>query len=126
MLNPIYNLPSLDFVGGESKQLVFELSRPSGGPFNADGCTVELSIIGYTNKIGEPIVVVDGSLSLDESGYYSCVIANIPAQETVDLFGKYVYQLSIKDSYGLVDIPGQGFMNITRNIHRNFVTGITN
>ena len=43
--------------------------------------------------------------------------------DTVNLFGKFVYQITIKDADGSVDIPSQGIINIVNNIDKDFTTG---
>lgn len=41
--------------------------------------------------------------------------------ETVDLSGKYIYQIIIRDIDGDVEIPKQGILYITNNINKNFI-----
>lgn len=50
----------------------------------------------------------------------SQLFVSITPEDTVDLWGKYIYQISIKDANGVVEIPNQGILYITNNIHKDF------
>jgi len=41
--------------------------------------------------------------------------------DTVDLCGKYIYQITIKDINGNIEIPKQGILFITNNINKSFI-----
>ena len=41
--------------------------------------------------------------------------------ESVNLFGKYIYQITIQDRDGEVEIPSQGIMYITNNIDKGII-----
>lgn len=122
MINPVYNLPQLRFVGGETQSFLFNLRTPGGSTFNAVGCSAAIALINYTNKTGLPVLVKSMSLREDEEGYYSSAYVELSPSETVNLQGRYIYQISIRDSAGETEIPGQGLMDITRNIHPGFIT----
>ena len=47
-----------------------------------------------------------------------CVV--LQPEDTVDLVGKFIYQISIKDSSGEIEIPDQGIIRISNNINKNF------
>lgn len=122
MINPIYNLPQLDFIGGESQTFLFNLLTATGNTFDANGCTVEFSIVNYANKNGIPILIKPAVIQLGQDGVPNIAEVNLLSGDTVFLFGRYIYQLSIKDTYDETEVPGQGILNITRNIHQSFVT----
>ncbi len=126
MINPIYNLPEINFVGGESQTLTFNLYSKQGAPFNISKCTLGFAIISYINKNGAPVLIKqtpDIELRNNDDGIPHIAIVNLLPEETVNFQGRYVYQLTVIDPYGETEIPGQGIMNITRNIHQNFITG---
>ncbi len=124
--NP-YTLPTLDFVGGSTQDFLFHARFfANHHPFNLSACTASFDIINYVNREGTPLVskemqIVDGDE--DEGGE---VIPNVlsvtltPA-DTVNLSGKYIYQITIKDVSGIVEIPNQGIIMITNNINKAFV-----
>jgi len=41
--------------------------------------------------------------------------------ETVELFGKYIYQIIIRDIDGDVEVPKQGILYVTNNINKDFI-----
>ena len=41
-------------------------------------------------------------------------------EETVDLFGKFIYQITIQDISGEIEIPDQGILRIANNINKVF------
>lgn len=125
MINPIYNLPEINFIGGESQTLIFNLYTKEGTPFDANGCTLGFAIINYVNKNGVPILVKqtpDIEIKIGESGIPNIAIVNLLPEDTVYFQGRYVYQITVYDSYGETEIPGQGIINIIRNIHQSFIT----
>ena len=63
-------------------------------------------------------------LFADENGLADIVDVTIPSNITADLYGKYVYQITIVDVSGRVEIPNQGIMNITKNINKMFISTI--
>ena len=122
MVSPIYNLPTLDFVAGEAQSFRFHLLTSTGNPYDANACDVAFAIINYTNKTGTPLIVKDVSISIGESGIPNVASVELLPDDTIHFYGRYVYQLSIRDAYGETEIPGHGIMNITKNIHQSFIT----
>lgn len=126
MINPIYNLPEINFVAGETQELVFHLYTKGGQPYDANACTLGFAIINYSNKNGIPILVKKSpeiKIYLGKEGVPNIAIVDLLDSDTVKFSGRYVYQISVTDSYGDTEIPGQGIINIVRNIHQNFITG---
>ena len=121
MQTNIYTLPEINFVGGETQKLRFNLVNEGGNPFNADGATIDFSICSYSNKIGEPILSYTPTLLSDEHGVLSIILVTIPKEDTAKLAGKFIYQITIIDLRGDSEVPNQGIMNITRNINQDFV-----
>ena len=121
MQSQIYSLPEIHFVGGKTQKLRFHLFNDAGAAVQADNVSADFSICEYSNKNGEPILSYTPTLAPDESGITSILSVDIPSEDTATLFGKYVYQIIVVDSRGTVEIPNQGFMYITRNIHQNYL-----
>ncbi len=116
-----YLLPTIDFVGGETQNLAFHVYfHTKERPFSLTGCTCNFSIVSFRNKMGAPILtkvmtpvfggVVDNVLTVE-----------LTSKETVELYGKYIYQICIRDIDGEVEIPKQGILYITNNINKNFI-----
>ena len=51
MVNNIYNLPKLNFIGGESQRFRFSLVTPKGDSYDANGCNVVFSLINFSNSL---------------------------------------------------------------------------
>ena len=58
----------------------------------------------------------------DETGTIDNVLTvTLESLESVNLFGKYIYQITIQDRDGEVEIPSQGIMYITNNIDKGII-----
>lgn len=115
-----YTLPQVEFVGGSTQDFAFQCRQhKTGRPLDMSECQADFSIIEYVNKYGDPLV----SKTMDViklDGVNSQLFVSITPEDTVDLWGKYIYQISIKDANGVVEIPNQGILYITNNIHKDF------
>lgn len=124
MLNKMYSLPELCFVGGSSEDLQFNLfhNKDNPEPFSVFGGEANFSIVNFLNKNSTPLVSKKMNISInDEETHYNILRVSLEPADTVDLFGKFVYQITIKDIGGNVDIPHQGIINIHNNIDKVFV-----
>ncbi len=96
--NP-YVLPTIEFVGGETQELLFNMYFYQGKkPFSMVGCISSFSIVSFNNKNGSPILRKDMTVL------------------------EYIYQISIKDVSGNIEIPKQGLMYNINNINKGFIT----
>ena len=118
-----YALPTIEFVGGETQSLQFHTYIYSNGsPFDLQDTTRDFSVIHFSDKTGEPILSKSMDIAVDPaSGVYNTLRVKLSAAETVNLSGKYIYQITIKDASGNTEIPKQGIMYITNNIHKGFI-----
>lgn len=186
-----YTLPTIDFVGGETQDLAFNVYfYKDKKPFSLTGCTCKFSVVSFTNKMGVPIIekdmaaitgddsgsffstdeleaiealrdaaatgytvslqtalkiakvyygvtagstitkddeilldkdIVDSFLLSVSSQYNNVLTVKLLPTDTVDLFGKYIYQIIIRDIDGDVEIPKQGILYVTNNINKNFI-----
>lgn len=124
MLNKMYSLPEIRFVGGTSEDLQFHVfyDETNPKPFNLFGAEVNFSIVNFINKNGAPLVSKRMDIGMNEAEtHYSVLSVTLEPTDTVDLFGKFVYQITIKDIDGNVDIPHQGIINIHNNIDKAFI-----
>ena len=112
--NP-YVLPTIEFVGGETQELLFNMYFYQGKkPF---------SIVSFNNKNGSPILRKDMTVLENQDGTSLNVLSvELTPEETYKLSGKYIYQISIKDVSGNIEIPKQGLMYIINNINKGFIT----
>ena len=120
--NP-YTLPTIDFVGGETQDLVFNLFfYKNKRPFSTTGVSANFAIVSFTNKMGTPILTkpMEGAFN-DEGTINNVLTVTLEPSETVGLNGKYIYQIQIRDIDGDVEIPKQGILYITNNINKGFI-----
>lgn len=120
--NP-YTLPTIDFVGGETQDLAFNVFfYKNNQPFSLTGCTCNFSIVSFTNKMGTPILSKQmTAIFNDDVSSDNVLTVTLNPTDTVDLCGKYIYQIIIKDINGDAEIPKQGILYITNNINKNFI-----
>ena len=52
---------------------------------------------------------------------YNVLYVELKPSDTLDLFGKYIYQITIKDADNNADIPQQGIIYIHNNINKSFL-----
>lgn len=122
--NP-YTLPAMDFVGGSTQDFVFHcyfcLNREA---HDLSSCTANFAIINFVNKKGDPLVSKQMNIGAapDVDGEVNNVLSvTLDPADTVNLpAGKYIYQISIRDIAGNVDIPNQGIIHIINNINKSF------
>lgn len=121
----LYKLPNIDFVGGSTQELAFHCYHHSSKrPCDMSFCNAEFSIINYMNKNGAPLVVKPMDIrecATKDGTEYNVLSVKLEATDTVELVGKFIYQITIKDQNGNVEIPSQGIMQIVNNIDKPFV-----
>lgn len=118
-----YTLPTIDFVGGETQNLAFNVYfYKNKQPFSLTGCTCNFSIVSFTNKKGAPILTKSmEAIYNDDVTANNVLTVTLTPSDTVDLCGKYIYQIIIRDVNGDIEIPKQGILYITNNINKNFI-----
>lgn len=110
-------LPSIEFVGGETQNLSFNIYTDSiANPSSLSKAA--FSITPSTNKFGSPIL----SKNMSVSG--NTISVQLTTQDTINLSGKYIYQIVIKDSRGLIEIPDHGVLYIKNNIDKSVTSGL--
>lgn len=118
----IYALPTIEFVGGSTQEFALHAYFHKGRrKMNMDGCSATFSLLGYTNKGGEPIVSKSMEVAEDDDGTKNILRVALTSEETAELHGKYIYQVTITDSEGDTDIPKQGILRIINNIDKKLV-----
>ncbi len=124
----VYVLPTIDFVGGSTQELAFHCYFYRNKlPFELTGCTAEFAVINFVNKNGAPVVTKSMDVDADpgrDGDVENVLRVTLSPADTVDVpAGKYVYQISVKDGDGTVEIPKQGIFHIINNIDKAFARG---
>jgi len=115
MRHDIYTLPEISLVGGQTETFQFRLFNANGEPFG--GCTGNFAVVDFSNQEGDPLISKD--FTVDDST--NIAVVSLASGDTLDLYGKYIYQLTLCDIQDNVDIPNQGIMQIAHNINRGFL-----
>lgn len=123
--NP-YTLPAIDFVGGSTQDFVFRCYfHANKKPHSLNFCTVDFSIINFVNKNANPLVSKQMTVGTDpdvDEEAKNVLRVTLDPSDTVDLpAGKYIYQITIRDVSGEVEIPNQGIIHIINNINKDYV-----
>jgi hypothetical protein len=123
MRQDIYTLPEIVFVSGQSNTLRWRLFTMANVPYNADGCTGNFAVVDYSDQTGEPLISKPLSFTIgdDDTSAKNVAYVDLEPNDTLGLYGKYIYQITIKDVDGEVEIPNQGFLQITHNINESFL-----
>jgi hypothetical protein len=119
----IYTLPEISMVGGATREIRFRLRTPQGLPYDADGAAADFSVCNFSNKNGFPLFSLTPEALPDENGLQSVLAVTLTSAVTVNLFGKYVYQLTVVDAFDRVEIPNFGLLYVSRNIHQTYLGG---
>ena len=105
-----FNLPVIRMTAGESVDLAFNIfDEETLAGYDFTSCSAHFSISGYLFPD-----VVEVSTSMSISG--NTLSVSLTNNDTKDLFGRYIYQITIESGNQVIEIPGQGVVYITRNI----------
>ena len=120
MQTKLYALPEWDFVGGSSQDRIFTLMRESGLEYDLPGATASLAVVEFVNPKGVPLLTKQVPVALNQSGTCCDVAFSMSPADTIQMAGKYIYQITVKDINGNTSIPQRGYMYITENIDKTF------
>lgn len=119
-----FSLPEWEMVGGESQKRLFTLCDSTGLEYDVAGGSANFAIVDYVNRFGEPYLTKPINIIQSDTGVFSVLEVTLSPSETINLSGKYIYQLSISDSSGNIAIPKHGIIYILNNIDKKFVGGV--
>lgn len=119
-----YTLPTLHFVGGETQDLVFHVYfYANHNAMSMSSCVCNFSVINFLNRSGFPVLSKQMEILTDQEAAIDNILSVcLSAFDTAELHGKYIYQITIRDVDGNVEIPNQGLLYITKNINQGFIT----
>lgn len=120
--NP-YSLPSIDFVAGETQDFAFHVfSSEDNLEMKLSTCTANFSVVSFINRAGTPVISKSMEVQLDSTSNARSILAvQLSSADTIDLCGKYVYQITIKDEENNTAIQ-HGLLFITSNINKSFLS----
>lgn len=121
MINQVFTLPPMSFIGGSTQTFAINFKTESGALFDAAGCNASFSVLHYSGRNGHPVITKDVQIQMGEDGTLCRGIVGFLPEDTMNLRGRFIYQISVKAPNGEIEIPGQGIMNIQQNIHPQFI-----
>lgn len=111
MCNSPGSLPTIEFIAGETRTFTYNVY--SGSISNP--CTLSkavFSITPSTNKFGDPVISKTMTVSQNK------ISVTLSSNDTINLSGKYLYQIVVKDTAGAIEIPDHGVLYIKNNIDK--------
>ena len=69
----IYTLPELNFVGGATQELRFNLKDKDLNDFDATGCSANFAVCEYKDKQATPLFTLTPTFMADETDQKSVV-----------------------------------------------------
>jgi len=80
-------------------------------------------ILTCIDKTGDPLISKSLTFSIgdDETGVKNIASVDLLPADTLGLWGKYIYQITIKDIDGEAEIPNHGIFFIAHNINESFL-----
>ena len=116
-----YVLPEWRFVGGETQKRIFTIYKTDGSTVhNLPNASIELAVVDFIHPKANAILPKRFDIQSDDTGSYCNVVVVLDSSDTVNLSGKYIYQISIKDSTRDISIS-KGIMYISENIDKSFI-----
>lgn len=110
------HLPTVEIIAGDTCPLVFNVFDLTHMEIEADRCTAHLSISTYVNE-GEAPIYTDTKTSIKNGE----LVFEFPPNVSVDLRGKYVYQLFL--SNGRQTEIYEGHLVVYANRNKSVVVG---
>lgn len=107
-----YHLPTITMIGGTTNPISFRVTDFSHMMVDDTDLTAELSVSHYINDTGSPVFVCSAN-ALDGD----ILNFTIASSETVDLRGKFVYQLHL--SNGVETEIYEGYLIILANRNKD-------
>jgi hypothetical protein len=124
MRHDIYTLPQITLVGGQSETIRWRLFDLDGEPYDASGVDARFALVDFSDQAAEePVLAIDATINTDQESGVDCIVKIVmDPDDTIDLYGKYIYQITLKGGSGYVQIPNQGIMFIAHNIDRDYLS----
>jgi len=111
-------LPPESLIAGATRNFIFYLyTENKRKQIDADGMIARFSLTDYVNESNVPILTKSCSIVIPEGESLAIIKLELNRNDTLDLYGKYIHQLTINDN-GTVAIL-KGIMDITNNCDKS-------
>ena len=76
-----YTLPTIDFIAGESQDLLFHTYFHTGRrPFDLTGCSCNFAVVNFLNRTGSPILSKSMSIGLSQAALVAEADLKLPTR----------------------------------------------
>lgn len=111
-------LPTICIYAGAEKKIYFPVRNKSGDAVNAAGCTGKFSAVNCANRSGNLAIEKTATVV---AGIGDTLMVSLSPNDTINLEGKFIYQIWIRGADGVYEEPQQGDLYIIRNIDKTFI-----
>lgn len=112
--NTIFQLDEINIIGGDYKEFPIKIhDNDRGGLMDVTDLKLNFSLVDYGKRYESPIITKDCEVSSDDEKAFILVLH---PDDTKNLAGKYVYQLSVK-APNEKEESFQGILNVNKNIN---------
>ena len=113
------SLDDIHIVGGDYKEFPIHIQdNDRGGLMDVANLQMNFSLVLYNARYGTPIIAKNLAVSTDDPTAFLLVLY---PEETKDLSGQYIYQLSVKTPNDKQE-SFQGFLRVEKNLNPNAFT----
>ena len=115
-----YELATLSFIAGETQELYLRMFSSDNDRVKSENYTCDFSITRYGSLSDEPLLSKECAVNMEliNGKSYDLFYLKLLPEDTIDLIGLFLYQITLKNSKG-VEIY-QGLINIQTNINSEF------
>ena len=117
LLNKSYRLPDYSMVAGETQNITILLYTTKNRQLDATGMYARFAVTDFINQDSEPILTKVCTIITPQDEYPAVLNCRLTPDDTIDLGGKYIYQITVMDIDDSVAIL-KGDMLIDRNCDR--------
>lgn len=111
------SLPDYSMNAGEAKKFTIPIYNYADQQIDMTDMTARFAISDPINQDSEPFVIKDCSVMLPDDSDYAVLSVELNSTDTIDLYGQYIYQVTIKDADGRPGIL-KGVLTIAANYDR--------
>lgn len=112
-------LPDWTFVGGGFQSYEFVLRAEDGSYYDLPNAQVNLAIAEYVNP-DHLVFQLDTMVTANKEGMNCIAAFTLSPSNTASLAGRYIYQITVRSSDGIIAPPLRGRMFVVKNINPNF------
>lgn len=107
------HLPTIEIIAGDTCPFIFDLRDITHTDVYTNSCTAYLSVSNYVNDGNGPLVTK--AFSSQTLTHEDDLIFELEPSETIDLRGKYVYQLLLRNDKRTEIFEGHLIVYANRN-----------